>query len=214
MAGLRPPSTSLCGNEESKTWIARHEAGRDEKGDPDMKRSQLTEKLLDIKREKGWSWKYICERIGGYSEVLIVGAILGQMKLTKPQAANAGELFGLSKSETAMLNETPMRGEGIAMPPTDPLIYRFYELVMVNGPAWRALIEEEFGDGIMSAIDFDMVMERLPNPKGDRVKITMSGKFLPYKYYGASGNVPEYGFKEGRRRLTVITSPSPLVNAR
>ena len=160
-----------------------------------MKRSDLTEKLLDIKREKGWSWKYICEKIGGYSEVLIVGAILGQMKLTKPQAANAAELFGLSKSETAMLNETPMRG--IQMPPTDPLIYRFYELVMVNGPAWKALIEEEYGDGIMSAIDFDMVMERLPNPKGDRVKITMSGKFLPYKYYGASGNVPEYGFNEG-----------------
>ena len=153
-----------------------------------MKRSDLTEKLLDIKRDNGWNWKYICEKIGGYSEVLIVGAILGQMKLTKPQAANAGELFGLSKSEVAMLNETPMRGEGTPMPPTDPLIYRFYELVMVNGPAWKALIEEEYGDGIMSAIDFDMVMERLPNPKGDRVNITMSGKFLPYKYYGASGN--------------------------
>ncbi len=79
-----------------------------------MKRSDLTEKLLDIKREKGWSWKHICEKIGGYSEVLIVGAILGQMKLTKPQAANAGELFGLSKSEVAMLNETPMRGEGVS----------------------------------------------------------------------------------------------------
>ena len=97
-----------------------------------MKRSDLTEKLLDIKREKGWSWKHICEKIGGYSEVLIVGAILGQMKLTKPQAANAGELFGLSKSETAMLNETPMRGEGVPMPPTDPLIYRFYELVIAS----------------------------------------------------------------------------------
>src|SRR5436305_2062355 len=162
-----------------------------------MKRSDLTEKLLDIKREKEWSWKQICKKVGGSSEVLIVGAILGQMKLTKPQAANAGELFGLSKSEIAMLNEVPMRGQGTPMPPTDPLIYRFYELVMVNGPAWKALIEEEYGDGIMSAIDFDMAMERLPNPKGDRVKITMSGKFLPYKYYGASGNVPEYGFKEG-----------------
>ena len=111
-------------------------------------------------------------------------------------AANAGELFGLSKAEVAMLNEVPMRGTGTPMPPTDPLIYRFYEMVMVNGPAWKALIEEEFGDGIMSAIDFDMGIERVANPKGDRVKITMSGKFLPYKYYGASGNVPEYGFKE------------------
>ena len=124
-----------------------------------MIRSDLTEKLLDIKREKGWTWKYICEKIGGYSEVLIIGAILGQMKLTKPQDANAGELFGLSKSETAMLNEIPMRGTGTPMPPTDPLIYRFYEMVMVNGPAWEARIEEEFGDGIMSAIDFDFLME-------------------------------------------------------
>src|SRR4051812_30226451 len=140
-----------------------------------MKRSDLTEKILDIKREKGWTWKHICSQIGGYSEILIVGALLGQMKLTKPQAANAADLFGLSKSEQVMLNEVPMRGVGVAMPPTDPLIYRFYELVMVNGQAWKALIEEEFGDGIMSAIDFDMVMERLPNPKGDRVKITMSG---------------------------------------
>lgn len=161
-----------------------------------MLRSDLTEKLLDIKRDNEWSWKYICEKIGGYSDVLIVGAILGNMKLTKPQAANAGELFGLSKSEIAMLNEIPMRGETIQMPPQDPLIYRLYELVMINGPAWKALIEEEFGDGIMSAIDFDMDMARIANPKGDRVKITMSGKFLPYKYYGASGNVPEYGFKE------------------
>ena len=161
-----------------------------------MKRSDLTEKLLDIKRDNAWSWKYICEKIGGYSEVLITGAILGQMKLTKPQAANAGELFGLSKSEVAMLNETPMRGEGTPMPPTDPLIYRFYELVLVNGPAWKELIQEEFGDGIMSAIDFDMVMERLADPKGDRVKITMSGKFLPFKYYGATGNAQQYGDKE------------------
>jgi cyanate lyase len=159
-----------------------------------MLRAQLTEKILDIKRDKGWTWKYICAEIGGMSPMLITGALLGQMKLTRPQAGKAAELFGLSKSEEAMLNEVPMRGT--AMPPTDPLIYRFYELVMINGPAWKALIEEEFGDGIMSAIDFDLQMERLPNPKGDRVKITMSGKFLPYKYYGNSGNVPDYGFKE------------------
>ena len=161
-----------------------------------MKRSQLTEKILDIKRERDLKWKHICQSIGGFSDTLIVGALLGQFKLTKPQAGKAAELFGLSKSEEKMLNEVPMRGDGTPMPPTDPLIYRFYEMVMVNGPAWKALIEEEFGDGIMSAIDFDFALERVANPKGDRVKITMSGKFLPYKYYGASGNVPEYGFKE------------------
>jgi cyanate lyase len=161
-----------------------------------MKRSQLTEKILDIKREKDWKWKYICQQIGGFSDTLIVGALLGQFKLTKPQAAKAAELLGLSKTEEKMLNEVPMRGDGTPMPPTDPLIYRFYEMVMINGPAWKALIEEEFGDGIMSAIDFDFAFERVANPKGDRVKITMSGKFLPYKYYGNSGNIPEYGFKE------------------
>ena len=76
-----------------------------------MKRADLNEKILDIKREKGWTWKHICAEIGGYSEVLIVGALLGQMKLTKPQAAKAADLFGLSKAETALLNEVPMRGE-------------------------------------------------------------------------------------------------------
>ncbi len=159
-----------------------------------MNRADLTEKILDIKREKGWTWKYVCDQVGGMSPMLITCALLGQMKLTKPQAAKAAELFGLSKSEQAMLNEVPLRGT--PMPPTDPLIYRFYELVMVNGPAWKALIEEEFGDGIMSAIDFDLQMERLPDAKGDRVKITMSGKFLPYKYYGATGNQQQYGYKE------------------
>ncbi len=159
-----------------------------------MTREQLTEKILDIKRAKGWSWKTICNEIGGLSPVLTVGALLGQMKLPKPLAKSAAQLFGLSESEERMLNEVPMRG--MPMPPTDPLIYRFYELVMVNGPAWKALIEEEFGDGIMSAIDFDMEIERLPHPKGDRVKVTMSGKFLPYKYYGNGQGVPEYGLKE------------------
>ena len=95
-----------------------------------MTRDGLTEKLLDIKREKGWTWKYICGEIGGMSPILVTGAILGQMKLTKPQAANAAKLFGLSKSEQAMLNEVPFRGTGTPMPPTDPLIYRFYELIM------------------------------------------------------------------------------------
>ena len=159
-----------------------------------MKREDLTEKILDIKRERAWSWKYICGEIGGMSEVLVVGALLGQMKLVKPLAKKAADLFGLSEAEERMLNEVPMRGT--AMPPTDPLIYRFFELVMINGPAWKALIEEEFGDGIMSAIDFDMQMERLPNEKGDRVKITMSGKFLPFKYYDNEQGVAAYGFKE------------------
>ena len=159
-----------------------------------MNRQQLTEKILDIKREKSWTWKHICDAIGGVAPALIVGALLGQMKLVKPLARKAAELFGLDNNEEAMLNEIPNRGT--PMPPTDPLLYRFYELVMINGPAWKALIEEEFGDGIMSAIDFDFEISREPNPRGDRVKIGLSGKFLPYKYYGAEQGLPESGYKE------------------
>jgi cyanate lyase len=164
------------------------------KGATPMRREQLTEKILDIKREKGLTWKQITSEIGGMSPVLVVGALLGQMKLVKPLAKKAAAVFGLSETEERVLNEVPYRGT--QMPPTDPLIYRFYELVMVNGPAWKALIEEEFGDGIMSAIDFNMEMEREPNAKGDRVKITMSGKFLPYKYYGNEQGIQDYGLKE------------------
>lgn len=148
-----------------------------------MKREELTDKILDAKRSNGMSWKQIADTIGGCSPILITAALLGQMKMTTEQAAKARDLFHLTDNETKMLTEVPYRGSLPQVPPTDPLIYRFYELVQVYGTTWKELIQEEFGDGIMSAIDFDMKMERLPDPKGDRVKITMSGKFLSYKYY-------------------------------
>ena len=161
-----------------------------------MTRAELTEKLLDIKREKGWSWKHICDEIGGMSPVLITGALLGQMKLTKPQAAKAAELFGLSKSEQALLNEVPIpRHADAADRSADLPLLRTGD---GQRPGLKALIEEEFGDGIMSAIDFDLQMERQPDPKGDRVKITMSGKFLPYKYYGATGNAQATATRKNR----------------
>jgi cyanate lyase len=195
--GKQQSPADFCGDPDGRfgTAIARYlSTSNANRQEAVMTRAGLTEKLLDIKREKGWSWKQVCSEIGGMSPVLVTGALLGQMKLTKPQAAKAAELFGLSKMEQTLLNEVPYRGT--SMPPTDPLIYRFYELVMVNGPALKALIEEEFGDGIMSAIDFDLMIERQADPRGDRVKISMSGKFLPYKYYGATGNQPAYGYKE------------------
>jgi cyanate lyase len=161
-----------------------------------MTRGQLTERILDLKRENGWSWRSICEQIGGLSPVLITAALLGQMRLPKAQAQRAASLFGLTEAETRMLGEAPYRGSPPSMPPTDPLIYRFYEIVMVYGTTWKELIQEEFGDGIMSAIDFDMTLERQPDIRGDRVKATMSGKFLPYKYYGAEDGTPEYGYRE------------------
>jgi len=148
-----------------------------------MNRSDVTEKILSAKRMKGLSWKEIGATVGGMSPILVCAACLGQMKMTPAQADKAAALFDLGKEETLLLQEIPYRGSLPSVPPTDPLIYRFYELVQVYGTTWKELIQEEFGDGIMSAIDFDMVMERLPDPKGDRVKITMSGKFLPYKTY-------------------------------
>lgn len=160
-----------------------------------MKREDLTEKLLDIKRDNHWAWSHIHNEIGGLSPILITAACLGQMRLPKVQAKKAAVLFGLSDSEERMLSEAPYRGAVSQLPPTDPLIYRLYELVMVYGTTWKELIQEEFGDGIMSAIDFEMDMQRESNSKGDRVRLTMSGKFLPYKYYGAEEGVPQDGFK-------------------
>jgi cyanate lyase len=148
-----------------------------------MKRAEVTEKILTAKRLKELSWEEIAGKIGGASKVLITAACLGQMKMTREQATKAAELFGLGMEETLLLQEVPYRGSLPEVPPTDPLIYRFYEVVQVYGTTWKELIQEEFGDGIMSAIDFDMTLERLPDQKGDRVKIGMSGKFLAYKTY-------------------------------
>ena len=142
----------------------------------------LGKKILKLKREKGLTWSQIAERIG-YSPVWTCAACLGQMSMTPETADKAASLFGLSAEEAAVLTEAPYRGSLPTVVPTDPLIYRFYELVSVYGTTWKDMIHEEFGDGIMSAIDFDMTLERQPDQKGDRVKITMSGKFLPYRRY-------------------------------
>jgi cyanate lyase len=148
-----------------------------------MTRDELTRKILTVKRAKSLTWKTIIAEIGGGSAVYLAAALMGQMKLRPEQAARAAKLFHLSEDEQHLLQEIPYRGSLPAAVPTDPLIYRFYELVQVYGTTWRELIQEEFGDGIMSAIDFEMSIERQPDPKGDRVKLTLSGKFLPYKEY-------------------------------
>jgi cyanate lyase len=148
-----------------------------------MTRDELTRKILSIKRAKSMTWKAIVAEIGGGSAVYLAAALMGQMKLRPEQAERAARLFGLDEDEQRLLQEIPYRGSLPTVVPTDPLIYRFYELVQVYGTTWKELIQEEFGDGIMSAIDFDMAIERQPDPKGDRVKLTLSGKFLPYKEY-------------------------------
>ena len=148
-----------------------------------MTRAELTELILAAKRKKKLSWKKICAAIGGNSPFIITAALLGQMRLEPAQAKKAAKLLGLDVEAEALLTEVPYRGSLPPGPPTDPLIYRFYELVQVYGTTWKELIQEEFGDGIMSAIDFDMSLERQPDQKGDRVRLSMTGKFLPYKRY-------------------------------
>ena len=148
-----------------------------------MTRVELTEKIALLKRKKKLTWREIAAKIGPGSPIYYTAALHGQMKLSRAEAEAAGKLLGLDDDEVALLQEVPYRGSLPTAVPTDPLIYRFYELVQVYGTTWKALIEEEFGDGIMSAIDFDMEMRRKPDPKGDRVEIVMAGKFLPYKRY-------------------------------
>ncbi len=146
-------------------------------------RTELTEKILHSKRSLGLSWATIAAALGPGSPVLYTAALLGNFPLTAEEAQRAVTLLELDPADALLLTESPSRGEGAKMPPTDPLIYRFYELVQNYGSTWKELIEEEFGDGIMSAIDFNMSISRQPDPKGDRVKIEMSGKFLPFKRF-------------------------------
>jgi cyanate lyase len=148
-----------------------------------MTRAQLTEKIQTAKRHKKLTWKAIAAEISSGSPIVATAALFGQMRLTPEEAHKAQQLLDLTNDETEMLTEVPYRGSLPSVPPSDPLIYRLYELIQVYGTTWKALIEEEFGDGIMSAIDFDMSIARVADPKGDRVKIEMTGKFLPYKRY-------------------------------
>jgi cyanate lyase len=148
-----------------------------------MTRDELTRQILAAKRAKALTWKEIVAEIGGGSAVYLTAALMGQMKLGSEQAERAAKLFDLSEDGKLLLQEIPYRGSLPTVVPTDPLIYRFYELVHVYGTTWKELIQEEFGDGIMSAIDFDMSVECEPDPKGDRVRLILSGKFLPYKEY-------------------------------
>lgn len=145
-------------------------------------KTELGLKIRALKKKHKWTWAEIAAKLE-HAPVWTAAACLGQMSMTQATAEKAGALFGLTEDEIDLLQEAPYRGSLPTTVPTDPLIYRFHELVQVYGTTWKDLIHEEFGDGIMSAIDFDMTLERQPDQKGDRVKITMSGKFLPYKRY-------------------------------
>ena len=147
-----------------------------------MTRNEATELIILQKMRKQITWPQLAEAVG-QSKEWTTAALLGQMTLSAEQAAKVGAMLELPAEAIEQLQVVPYKGSLPTTVPTDPLIYRFYELVNVYGTTFKALIHEEFGDGIMSAIDFNMDLQREPDPKGDRVRIVMSGKYLPYKSY-------------------------------
>jgi cyanate lyase len=147
-----------------------------------MNRHDVTEQIIATKIRQGLQWSEVAQQVGASKE-WVTAACLGQMALSEDQAKTVGKIFELDAEAIALLQAVPYKGSLPTSIPTDPLIYRFYELVMVYGSTFKELIHEEFGDGIMSAIDFKMDLQREQDPDGDRVRIVMSGKFLPYKSF-------------------------------
>lgn len=147
-----------------------------------MNRVEVTEKIITAKVAKGLKWADVAKEIGQSKEWVTTG-LLGQMAMNEEEAAKAAKIFDLTEEETKWLCIPPYRGGLGQSVPTDALIYRFYEILQVYGPTIKTLIEEEFGDGIMSAIDFSMDISKEENPAGNRVVVMLNGKFLPYKRY-------------------------------
>lgn len=147
-----------------------------------MSRLDVTEKIIATKVAQGLKWSDVAEKVGLSKEWVTAGC-LGQMTFDAKQAKVIAKTFGLTAEAEKWLQVVPYKGSLPTSVPTDPLIYRFYELISVYGTTFKELIHEEFGDGIMSAIDFKMDLTREPNDAGDRVNIVMSGKFLSYKTY-------------------------------
>lgn len=142
-------------------------------------KSEMTSEILDSKLSKGLTWASISEAMG-ISEVFIASACLGNNSLSSEEAAKLGNVLDLSPDAVKCLTLYPNKGEGQVIP-SDPLIYRFFEIAYVYGTSIKEVVHEKFGDGIMSAIDFTVDVDKEEHPKGDRVKIIMNGKFLPYK---------------------------------
>jgi len=147
-----------------------------------MTRDEVTQLILSNKRRKQLKWKQLAEATG-QSKEWTTAALMGQMTLSSEHASKIGAMLDLPEDAVEMLQVVPYKGSLPTAVPTDPLTYRFYELINVYGSSIKELIHEEFGDGIMSAIDFSMDISREQDPNGDRVHIVMSGKFLPYKVY-------------------------------
>lgn len=150
-----------------------------------MSKLEMTELVMAAKFVKGLSWEEI-SKAAGMSEVFVVSACLGQNSLPAEAAAKVAAFLDLgnrTKDVEIALQRPPKKGQEAETVSKDPLIYRFFEIIYVYGDTIKELIHEKFGDGIMSAIDFDLKIERDPNPKGDRVKVSMTGKFLKYNQW-------------------------------
>ena len=145
-----------------------------------LTRAQATEKVLVAKHAKGFTFEAIAEAVGRH-KVWVTAALLGQATMSADEANTAACVLGLDPEVAEALQEMPMKGSLDSPVPVDPLIYRFHEITQVYGTTIKALIHEMFGDGIMSAIDFEMDIQKVEDPKGDRVVVTYNGKFLPYK---------------------------------
>jgi cyanate lyase len=146
-----------------------------------MNRTDVTAELLAAKRRLGLTFTQLADRASA-DRVWLTAALLGQHPLPPDLAQRVGDTLELSAEAVAILQEIPMRGSFEALPPTDPTIYRLYEVLQVYGPALKALINEDFGDGIMSAINFNLALERGEAESGPRVRITLDGKWLPYQW--------------------------------
>ena len=146
-----------------------------------MTKKEMSDAVLAAKKAKGLTWAKLAEAVG-LGELWLASCGHGENCLDPESAEKLAGLLGLGPDVRAALTEPPPKGWSMEKPvPTDPLIYRFYEIMQVYGLTLKALIHEKFGDGIMSAIDFTMDIQKVEDPKGDRVQVTMNGKFLPYK---------------------------------
>lgn len=149
-----------------------------------MTRDEATAGILAAKQAKGLTWEEIARAVGRHP-VWTTAALLGQHSMSAEEAQKAVKVLGLGEdvvaAVVAALQEIPMRGSLDSAVPVDSLIYRFYEIIQVYGPTLKAIINEKFGDGILSAIDFEMDIQKKEDPKGDRVVVTLDGKYLPYR---------------------------------
>ncbi|EJQ52031.1 cyanate hydratase [Bacillus cereus BAG5X1-1] len=148
----------------------------------DMNRQEATQKIMEAKIATGLTWEEI-SKVSENSETWVVTALLGQATMTRPEAEKIGKLLELDEEVVQALTVVPLRGQVMQMPPTDPILYRLYEMMLQYAPTLRELILEKAGEGVMSAINFNLGVDTQEDPKGGdpRIVITLNGKFLPFR---------------------------------